>query len=73
MWIFYIILAVVLVVGAIISLAFSIRTFIREGGWNDDWASIAALEIFGVGITISGGVAIIICLISLVLISYGII
>ena len=73
MWIFYIVLAAVLAIGCIISLILSIRTFIREGGWNDDWASIAALETFGIGITISGIIAIIICGISLILISFGII
>ena len=73
MWIFYIIMAVVLAVGTIISLVAAIRTVIRNGGFGNEVAACLGYGTFAIGITISGGVVVVLCYIALCLMGLGII
>lgn len=73
MWIFYIIMAVVLAVGSIISIVAAIRTVIREGGFGNEIAVCLGYGIFAIGVIISGGVVIVLCYIALILTGLGLI
>ena len=61
MWILYITLAAVLVIGFIISLIFSIRTLRREGGLSSDWAAMESLGHFFLGMLITCGICCLLC------------